>query len=150
MTVTAADLTVRARRVIVAIPLAIATSIHYEPMLPVDRAFLHQRMPSGAVVKISIFYDEPFWRADGLSGQSASPGSPATLTIDACTDTGDPGNHVRHHRRTRGAPADTTRRGRAQSGGHRRARRPIRRQRPKRQWNSTNRTGLWTAIPVAE
>ena len=91
VTVSAADLTVRARRVIVAIPLAIATSIHYEPMLPIDRASLHQRMPSGAVTKISIVYDAPFWRADGLSGQSAAPGSPATLTIDACTDTGDPG-----------------------------------------------------------
>ncbi|MGO9385230.1 MAG: flavin monoamine oxidase family protein [Mycobacterium sp.] len=91
VTVRADGMTVRARRVIVAIPLAIATSIVYEPMLPVDRALLHQRMPSGAVIKISIIYDEPFWRADGLSGQSASPGSPATLTIDACTDTGDPG-----------------------------------------------------------
>ena len=91
VTISAADLTVRARRVIVAIPLAIATSIVYEPMLPIDREFLHQRMPSGAVIKISIVYDAPFWRADGLSGQSAAPGSPATLTIDACTDTGDPG-----------------------------------------------------------
>jgi monoamine oxidase len=91
VTVNADDVTVRARRVIVAIPLAIATSIDYEPMLPVDRAFLHRRMPSGAVIKVSIIYDEPFWRADGLSGQSASPHSPATLTIDACTDTGDPG-----------------------------------------------------------
>jgi monoamine oxidase len=91
VTVSAADLAVRARRVIVAIPLAIATSIDYEPMLPVDRVFLHQRMPSGAVFKISIIYDEPFWRADGLSGQSAAPDSPATLTIDACTDTADPG-----------------------------------------------------------
>jgi monoamine oxidase len=91
VTVSADEVTVRARRVIVAIPLAIATSIVYEPMLPVDRAFLHQRMPSGAVFKISIVYDAPFWRADGLSGQSAAPDSPATLTIDACTDTGDPG-----------------------------------------------------------
>nr|WP_055398921.1 MULTISPECIES: flavin monoamine oxidase family protein [unclassified Mycobacterium] len=91
VTVTAADLTVRARRVIVAIPLAVATSIVYEPMLPVDRALLHQRMPSGAVIKTSIIYDEPFWRADGLSGQSAAPGSLASLTIDACTDTGNPG-----------------------------------------------------------
>jgi monoamine oxidase len=91
VTVNADDLTVRARRVIVAIPLAVATSIAYEPILPVDRALLHQRMPSGAVIKISIVYDEPFWRADGLSGQSTSPGSPATLTIDACTDTGSPG-----------------------------------------------------------
>jgi monoamine oxidase len=36
-------------------------------------------------------YDAPFWRADGLSGQSFAPGSPANLTIDSCTDTGDPG-----------------------------------------------------------
>ena len=92
VTISAAGMTVRARRVIVAIPLAIATSIVYEPMLPVDRAFLHQRIPSGAVIKISIFYDEPFWRADGLSGQSAAPGTPASLTIDACTDTADPGS----------------------------------------------------------
>ncbi len=91
VTVRADGMTVRARRVIVAIPLAIASSIVYEPMLPVDRAFLHQRMPSGAVIKTSIVYDEPFWRTDGFSGQSTSPGSPATLTIDACTDTGDPG-----------------------------------------------------------
>jgi monoamine oxidase len=91
VTVTADGLTVRARRAIVAIPLAVATSIVYEPTLPVDRALLHQRMPSGAVIKISVVYDEPFWRADGLSGQSTSPGSPATLTIDACTDTGTPG-----------------------------------------------------------
>lgn len=43
------------------------------------------------MIKTSIFYDEPFWRADGFSGQSAGPNSPATLTIDACTDTADPG-----------------------------------------------------------
>lgn len=91
VTVRSDDLTVRARRVIVAVPLAIASQISYEPMLPVDRSLLHQRMPGGAIVKISVVYDEPFWRADGLSGQSAAPGSLATLTIDACTDTGAPG-----------------------------------------------------------
>jgi monoamine oxidase len=60
-------------------------------MLPVDRSFLHQRMPSGAIYKINIVYDGPFWRADGLSGQSAAPGTPAPVTIDACTDTASPG-----------------------------------------------------------
>ena len=60
-------------------------------MLPVDRSLLHQRMPGGAVIKISVFYDEPFWRTDGLCGQSVGPGTAATLTIDACTDTGVPG-----------------------------------------------------------
>jgi monoamine oxidase len=91
VTVSTDDTTVRARRVIVAVPIAIASQICYEPMLPADRSFLHQRMPGGAVVKISVVYDEPFWRHAGLCGQSAAPGSPATLTIDACTDAGTPG-----------------------------------------------------------
>ena len=91
VTVRSDDMTIRAGRVIVAVPLAIASHIVYEPMLPVERAFLHQRMPTGSIIKTSIVYDEPFWRADGLSGQSAAPGSPATVTIDACTDTGSPG-----------------------------------------------------------
>ncbi len=58
---------------------------------PVDRGFLNQRMPSGAVIKTAIVYDEPFWRANGLSGQSTRPDSPATLTIDDCTDAASPG-----------------------------------------------------------
>ena len=91
VTVRADGMTVRARRAIVAVPLAVASSIDYEPLLPVDRHFLHQRMPGGAVVKTSVIYHEPFWRADGLSGQSAAPDSLATLTIDACTNTADPG-----------------------------------------------------------
>ena len=91
VTVRSADMSVRARRAIVAVPLAIASQILYEPLLPMDRSFLHQRMPSGAVMKIAVLYDEPFWRADGLSGQSAAPDSPATVTIDASTDTGRPG-----------------------------------------------------------
>ncbi|MGK8523686.1 flavin monoamine oxidase family protein [Nocardia asteroides] len=91
VTVRAAGTTVRARRAIVAVPLAIADRISYNPQLPVDRSFLQQRMPSGSIIKISVVYDEPFWRGDGLSGQSAAPGSPATITIDACTDTGRPG-----------------------------------------------------------
>ncbi|MBH0774717.1 flavin monoamine oxidase family protein [Nocardia bovistercoris] len=91
VTVRSDELIVRARRVIVAVPLAIASQILFDPMLPVDRSFLHQRMPSGSIIKTAVVYDEPFWRADDLSGQSAAPGSPATITIDACTDTGRPG-----------------------------------------------------------
>ncbi|HEX3288344.1 MAG TPA: FAD-dependent oxidoreductase [Mycobacterium sp.] len=91
VTVRAEDMTVRARRAVVAVPIAIASQIHYEPMLPVDRSLLQQRMPSGAIYKINIVYDGPFWRDDGLSGQSAAPGTPAPVTIDACTDTASPG-----------------------------------------------------------
>ena len=91
VTVRADDMTVRARRVVVAVPLVIANQILYEPMLPVDRTFLQQRVPSGAVFKINIVYDEPFWRADGLTGQSAAPNTPAPVTIEACTDKDRPG-----------------------------------------------------------
>lgn len=91
VTVRADRMTVRARCVVVAVPLVIANQISYEPMLPVDRTFLQQRVPSGAVFKINIVYDEPFWRADGLTGQSAAPNTPAPVTIEACTDRDRPG-----------------------------------------------------------
>jgi monoamine oxidase len=91
VTVRSDDMVVRARRAVVAVPIAIASQIHYEQMLPMDRSFLHQRMPLGAVFKIALVYDEPFWRGDGLSGQSFAPGSMANLTIDSCTPTGRPG-----------------------------------------------------------
>ncbi|MGO4200392.1 flavin monoamine oxidase family protein [Rhodococcus sp. TAF43] len=91
VTVRSDQVTVRARRAIVAVPLAIAGQIRYEPLLPVDRTFLHQRMPSGSILKVAVLYDEPFWRADGLSGQSAAPGSAAMVTVDAGTDAARPG-----------------------------------------------------------
>jgi len=91
VTVRAGSLTVRARRAVVAVPLPIASHIIYEPMLPVDRSFLHQRVPGGAIIKTSVFYEEPFWRADGMTGQTAAPETIGTLTIDACTNTGTPG-----------------------------------------------------------
>ena len=92
VTVRSDGLTVRARRVIVAIPLAIASQIGYEPMLPVDRFVSapadaqrrdRQRSRSSTTSRSGA--------PTGLSGQTASPGSLATLTIDACTDTGTPG-----------------------------------------------------------
>ena len=39
------------------------------PPLPGQRDQLTQRMPLGTVTKCMAVYDEPFWRAEGLSGQ---------------------------------------------------------------------------------
>lgn len=91
VTVRSDGMAVRASRAVVAVPIAIAGQIRYEPMLPIDRSMLNQRMPSGAVLKTHLIYDEPFWRADGLTGQSAAPGTAAPVTLDACTDSGRPG-----------------------------------------------------------
>ncbi|MGW4351443.1 flavin monoamine oxidase family protein [Nocardia sp. NPDC004582] len=59
---------VRAARVIVAVPPTLAGRIRYVPALPALRDSLTQQMPAGSVIKFQIGYDTPFWRAEGLSG----------------------------------------------------------------------------------
>ena len=68
---------VRAQRVIVAMPPTLAGRIWYDPPLPGYRDQLTQRMPMGAVIKCFAVYDEPFWRAEGLSGSAVSADGPA-------------------------------------------------------------------------
>lgn len=60
----------RARRVIIAIPPTLAGRLEYSPAMPALRDQLTQRVPMGSVVKCIAVYKEPFWRAEGLSGQS--------------------------------------------------------------------------------
>ena len=81
----------RARRVIVALPPALAGRLDYEPDLPAVRDQLTQRMPMGSVIKCMAIYDEPFWRADGLSGQATSLPGPAQVVFDNTPPNGSPG-----------------------------------------------------------
>ena len=60
--------TVTARRVVLALPRALAARIRFEPALPADHALLIHQVPAGTEVKMVALYDEPFWRADGVSG----------------------------------------------------------------------------------
>ncbi|MGA9373042.1 MAG: flavin monoamine oxidase family protein [Solirubrobacterales bacterium] len=82
---------VRARRVIVAVPPALAGRIEYDPPLPGPRDQLTQRMPMGSVIKTMTIYDEPFWREDGLSGQATSLPGPAQVIFDNTPPNGSPG-----------------------------------------------------------
>jgi monoamine oxidase len=82
---------VQARRAIVTIPPALSEAVSYEPQLPADRALLVHSMPAGSVLKISVMYDEPFWRADALNGQSIATASPIEMTLDASPSSGTPG-----------------------------------------------------------
>jgi monoamine oxidase len=82
---------VRARRAIVAIAPTLAGRIVYDPPLPGHRDQLTQRMPLGTVAKCMAVYDEPFWRADGLSGQGTSDSGPVKLTFDNSPPGGRPG-----------------------------------------------------------
>jgi len=90
--VVAADgLTVTASRAVVTTPPMLALEIAFEPALPADRAALFRASIGGKETKTLIVYDEPFWRGDGFSGQTASPRSAAEVTIDASPRSGSPG-----------------------------------------------------------
>lgn len=79
---------VRARRVIVATPPVLASRIDFDPMLPDAHGHLLRRVVPGAVLRVHTVYDRPFWRAEGLSGQAASPQSAVSVTIDQSPPTG--------------------------------------------------------------
>jgi monoamine oxidase len=89
--VEADGLSLTARRVVVAVPPALASRISYEPALPSDRDQLTQRMPHGAVIKCLATYDEPFWRREGRSGQALSDAGPLLFTFDTSPPGGAPG-----------------------------------------------------------
>jgi monoamine oxidase len=82
---------VSARRAIVAISPTLAGRLVYEPSLPADRDQLTQRMPNGTAIKCMAVYDQPFWRADGLSGQVTSDTGPIKVVFDNSPPDGTPG-----------------------------------------------------------
>jgi monoamine oxidase len=105
---------VRARRAVVAIPPALAARIAYDPPLPGYRDQLTQRMAQGTVAKCMAIYDEPFWRADGLSGQATSDAGPVRVVFDNSPPDGSPGVLLGflegHHARQLGRAAPAERR----------------------------------------
>jgi monoamine oxidase len=82
---------VRARRAVVAIPPTLAGRIAYDPPLSGYRDQLTQRFPMGACVKCLAFYEDPFWRAEGLSGSAVSDPGPCSIVFDNSPPDGMPG-----------------------------------------------------------
>jgi monoamine oxidase len=91
VTVESPDLVVTAGRAIVTTPPALALDIEFSPALPDDRRALYRAAVAGPETKTLVVYDKPFWREDGLSGQTAHPNSPAEVTLDASPASGNPG-----------------------------------------------------------
>jgi monoamine oxidase len=73
---------VAARQAIVTLPPALAGRITYAPALPPRRDALTQAFPMGSVIKFQVLYDEPWWRAQGFSGQALSFDDPISATFD--------------------------------------------------------------------
>jgi monoamine oxidase len=79
------------RQIIVTAPPLLAGRIDYQPALPHWREQLTQRTPMGSVIKCQVIYDEPFWRADGLSGQATGDGEGSRVVFDNSPPDGSPG-----------------------------------------------------------
>jgi monoamine oxidase len=91
VTVDADGVSVSAARAVIAIPPALVMDIAFDPVLPQDRAALYSGAVAGPESKTLVVYDEPFWRADGFSGQTSEPGSASEVTLDASPVSGTPG-----------------------------------------------------------
>lgn len=89
--VLAGGVDVEADRVIVAVPPAIAARIEFDPSLPERRRELARRLRPGRLTKCMALYEEPFWRADGLSGEAVTDAGPVTLTFDSSPRDGSAG-----------------------------------------------------------
>ncbi len=88
--IVADGLEVEAERAIIAAPPAIAARIELDPLSP-GRPQLAEQLRPGALTKCMALYEEPFWRADGLSGESVTDAGPVTLTFDSSPRDGSAG-----------------------------------------------------------
>ncbi len=87
-------LQVHCGRVIVAMMPADATRIRFSPALPPDRAALNAgwaRLTRLPIVKLSVAYRTPFWRAAGLNGAMQSDRAPLQLVFDNSPEDGSIG-----------------------------------------------------------
>jgi monoamine oxidase len=89
--VVADSLTVRASRVICAIPPILAARMEFDPPLPPLKSQLLDRSPAGQCLRCYAVYPEPFWRTDGLTGQAADLDSVPQASLDLTPREGKPG-----------------------------------------------------------
>ena len=91
VTVVCAGGTVRAQRVVVALPPPLCSKLDFSPALPEGRLAVQDRWKMGALTKCFAVYDEPFWREAGLTGEALSDKGPATITFDVSPPDGSVG-----------------------------------------------------------
>ena len=74
--------TIRAAHLVVAVPTPLVDTVAFDPPLPSSRLAVQRRMPMGATAKVVAVYDEPFWRADGLTGEAVLTDGPVQVIFD--------------------------------------------------------------------
>jgi putrescine oxidase len=69
----AGSVRVRADAAVIAVAPNLTGAIRFDPPLPAWRLRLEQAVSQGSVTKILAAYEQPFWRAEGLSGEGFAP-----------------------------------------------------------------------------
>ena len=87
VTVTTGEHAITADRVICALPPRVANQIQWQPELPAQFATLLDATPTWMApqAKVVATYDQPFWRAQGLSGRIMSRSGPVGEAHDHCS-----------------------------------------------------------------
>ncbi|MFL5779941.1 MAG: flavin monoamine oxidase family protein [Thermoleophilaceae bacterium] len=73
---------VHAKQVVIAMSPTMVRRIDFSPGLPEQRRGLNEAMRNGTLTKVSIVYDRPFWRDDGLSGTALSANGPVGVFFE--------------------------------------------------------------------
>ncbi len=73
---------VSAAAVVIAIPPQHRAAIAFRPDLPTEHHRLMRQWPLGSLSKAYAAYDNPFWRANGCSGEALSDTGPVFITFD--------------------------------------------------------------------
>ena len=82
---------VTARHAVIAIPPNLTGGIRWDPVLPSWRLGLEAAISQGSMIKVLAVYDQPFWRAEGLSGQGFAPYQLVREVYDNSPPSGSPG-----------------------------------------------------------
>ena len=80
-----------AKKVVIAVPPAVAGKISYEQSLPEKRIQLMHQQFMGTVVKCYAIYKKPFWREKKLNGLCAMPDQYVSVTFDNSPKDGSKG-----------------------------------------------------------
>ena len=91
VTVVTYDQTYHADAVIVCVPPQLSNTIVYDPILPADLFRAFAALQGGNAMKVQAIYQEPFWRAQGRSGNGILFDGPQTFTFDNSGPAGMPG-----------------------------------------------------------
>lgn len=67
------------------LPPRLAVALDYEPALPPWREETAHKVAAGNVIKACLVYETPFWREQGLSGQSSVDEGAVRVTFDSTT-----------------------------------------------------------------